>query len=712
MSVGEDAPRPPAALTRFLLVLLAAFSLAACALVSPTSVPRGVPCYFTIALTLGSNVTVYLVNEDITLKAEYDIVKGAYVFYTPITVHEENVIIKQGNTEVGHSVVLTYDPFCDTSEIFNVPESTGGYYGSIIAMDEEWIVLGDEESENGSVVLYHKATLGWSMVGEYTIAESNVPLNITALVLYNDILVIGAQEESKIGHIYICQLSVQNGLEKKNVLGDDFAKDSLFGYSVDILETLVLVGAPGIGETYLYDISDLTNPRLLYTFSDPAQSELFGKNVAIGESHVFVIGSVFCIYYYVLTYTNGEGTISNYASIDVTEDYTMGMTLNYLVVGEPSMGNLSSYKASLTTDTNENQTYKLELVDMYSLQNTGLGTYMSTYTYGDIVSVVAPNYLDEDQNEGAMLFFAITDKITVIQQATTKTASSKLGNPVALYNTGAVTRLYEDGGILLINTDNSGVATISIELSDPSSYSFSNRNSLVEVVLTMKSASNKIIRETNDSVVIIDEGHLKDKYEAVYDTSKRKFVANISLPYGFQPHIRVEVTNNATICRFLPSVFVATPSSGVSKIFAFPDSVVKNTTVTFLIFLLNKNNRVVEIDSSDVIMTTGVEPVQLYPTTKDEITGGYITSEFKISSHSEAYLYCMINGNPYVATLQTSDATLEPWVIIVITVLSISLVGVTVSLILIKVNVKCKRKNNKAALKDSGKKSIYTPLWL
>jgi len=185
----------------------------------------------------------------------------------------------------------------DTTVVNKILASDGannGNFGcSVDISDTKIIVRGNDNVDNsGAVYVYDldgsneiKLTASDSAEGDnfgYSVAVSSTKI------------VVGASGDDDKGHnsgaVYIYDLDGSNEIK---LTASDSAADDLFGYSVAVSSTKIVVGAyrtddngDNSGAVYVYDLDGSNEIKL--TASDSAADDYFGRNVAVSDTKIVV----------------------------------------------------------------------------------------------------------------------------------------------------------------------------------------------------------------------------------------------------------------------------------------------------------------------------------------------------------------------------------------------------------------------------------------
>ena len=240
-----------------------------------------------------------------------------------------------------HFVISDSFPNINTSYGFSV-EVLGNYLFVGAYLDDTQL------SNAGAVSIYKRTNANSDWVFHKrifgSIPKANAYFGITTAA-YGDYLVVGAENwgsntSSQHGSVYVFyknQGGTDNWGEVKKINPSYTTHNANFGISVSIEDDLIMVGASGKKEAYLFqkDLGGTDNWGLFKTFVD-ASTRSFGEDVKIKDGYALMGGGWYAAYYTSNTgrvniYGKDQGGINNWGLIKFVEDYanTFGATFDF-----------------------------------------------------------------------------------------------------------------------------------------------------------------------------------------------------------------------------------------------------------------------------------------------------------------------------------------------------------------------------------------------
>lgn len=197
-----------------------------------------------------------------------------------------------GTTDYGSEVSLNGDA------------QSGAQFGASASIDGTWMAVGAPQwisgTRYGVVFAYHKSST-WSSTPTQTIAPpsadfGNGVLFGTSVAIYGTTMVIGAPGfSSSKGKVYIYDYGTSWTLTKSLTITGGGSSDQ-FGFSVSIYDDTIVVGAKGVNSTsgavYVYKkVSGIWPSSPDTTITSPLTSAGFGHMVKLADTTHFVVGA-------------------------------------------------------------------------------------------------------------------------------------------------------------------------------------------------------------------------------------------------------------------------------------------------------------------------------------------------------------------------------------------------------------------------------------
>ena len=216
------------------------------------------------------------ISDGVVLGGAYGVgnnVGSAYIFDKPTT----------GWTSTSEDAVLTHSGAQDDD-----------WFGIAIAIQQDQIICGAPFTDSlgldaGGLYLYDQPASGWSTTTEsYRIYQNRIG-NMgdrygTSVVVEDQITVVGAPNENqKTGAVYVLEFNGVDWNTIARLVASDSTENSEFGQSVDIQDSMIVVGAPsdqGVGAVYVFKRQGAewvsTTEEAKLTASDAAASDRLG----------------------------------------------------------------------------------------------------------------------------------------------------------------------------------------------------------------------------------------------------------------------------------------------------------------------------------------------------------------------------------------------------------------------------------------------------
>jgi len=229
------------------------------------------------------------------------------------------------------------------------PNQSLGDFGNSVSMVGDYVVVGDYSDDPGRVYIYKLNNGIWELHTELTAAQQEPYFGIS-VSMYGDYVVVGQKGKYGPGSAYIFyknQGGADNWGEVKRIAASDVQVSDNFGIAVCIYQDYVIVGADhnddnftDAGSAYIFykDHGGVDNwgevTKILAT--DPAETGLFGRAVAISENYAVVgaykyesgdKGSAYVFY-------KDEGGVDNWGALtklhrnDPVLEYSFGKSIS------------------------------------------------------------------------------------------------------------------------------------------------------------------------------------------------------------------------------------------------------------------------------------------------------------------------------------------------------------------------------------------------
>ena len=195
------------------------------------------------------------------------------------------------------------DNFLLTSKVFSTDGFAYRYFGSTIAMDGDWLLVGvptdnDAGEAAGAAYIFHWNGVDWEEISKIcgSDTESGDQFGYSVKINGMDLLVSAPYEDSQdnnAGAVYFFDF---NGIDwdEQKVMADDGEAHNHFGYSIDLNDDTIVVGAPdrnengnASGSVYLFTKNGeywLQTNKI--TPSDNSLYDYFGSSLAISDDWI------------------------------------------------------------------------------------------------------------------------------------------------------------------------------------------------------------------------------------------------------------------------------------------------------------------------------------------------------------------------------------------------------------------------------------------
>jgi len=181
-----------------------------------------------------------------------------------------------------------------------IEPAAGANYGSSIAVDGDWMLIGDEAdstflSLSGSVHVHQRVAGLWQYVE--TLYPDTPRLDARfgfSVALRGDVALIGAQKDSTValdaGAVYVFRRLPTGWVQEQQILASNADFGDKFGYSLDIEGTLAVVGAYSAlddGALYVFEeIGGVWSEQAILT-SNAGGTDLMGISCGIEGGRIF-----------------------------------------------------------------------------------------------------------------------------------------------------------------------------------------------------------------------------------------------------------------------------------------------------------------------------------------------------------------------------------------------------------------------------------------
>ncbi len=311
-------------------------------------------------------------------------------------------------------------------------------FGHSVSISDDIIVIGakygDVNHDNsGSVYVFKKPAGGWkSMTESAELTSSASATNQwfgSSVAVYGDNIVVGAYGDNSVFVFEKPESGWADMTESVKLTASDGNTDDLFGYSVDIFDTEIIVGAynnDNKGSAYVYTKPesgwiDITEAAKLEA-SDGLLDDYFGYSVSISEDVIVVgaygdddfgnnSGSAYIFEKPKNGWINSNETMKINASDGKVEDYfghSVSVAGSHMIIGasgDDDLGNESGsvyvYEKLANGWVNDTETFKLTASD--GSENGKLGSYLDVSN--EIFVVAAPWNNDVFTNQGSVYLF-------------------------------------------------------------------------------------------------------------------------------------------------------------------------------------------------------------------------------------------------------------------------------------------------------------------
>jgi hypothetical protein len=241
----------------------------------------------------GSNISYAFKVNTSDVRSDY----YGTLFGTSVAVSATRIVCGTGDDRIGRDAgsINIFD--INGNEIADITAPDGAAYdqfGNAVAISDTAIVVGawyDDEA-SGSAYIYD---INGNYQTKITASDGAAGDNFGKAVAISDTaIVVGAYNDddngSNSGSAYIYDI---NGNYQTKITAPDGAAVDQFGYSVAISDTAIVLGAPGdddkgdvSGSAYIYDING--NYQTKITAPDGAYADMFGRSVAISDTAIVV----------------------------------------------------------------------------------------------------------------------------------------------------------------------------------------------------------------------------------------------------------------------------------------------------------------------------------------------------------------------------------------------------------------------------------------
>ncbi len=225
-------------------------------------------------------------------------------------------------------------------------------FGYSVAIDNNYMVVGsyrddDKGNASGSVYIYHLEAGIWGSEQKITASDGSASDSFGySVAIDNNYMIVGSRNDDDngfdSGSVYIYHLETGIWGSEQKITASDGALDDDFGFSVEINNVSIVVGAKGdeksSGSVYVYHLeNEIWGSEQKITASDGASGDYFGYGVGINNDSI-VVGAEYDDY-------DGYSSGSAYVySIDSTQETKLLFNENnnkYMVFKVPIVSGLT-----------------------------------------------------------------------------------------------------------------------------------------------------------------------------------------------------------------------------------------------------------------------------------------------------------------------------------------------------------------------------------
>ena len=246
-------------------------------------------------------------NFESTVLASNKIIQP--LFGTAVALSDSIAVVgaegKEGDAGAAFVYELTTQGWVQVAELEASDGEEGDLFGRAVAIFEDVVVVGAPANDNergidaGAVYIYVKGSMGWSEQARL-VADDGMDGDQFghAVAVHGNTIAIGAHladtpASQEVGKVYVYSSNGPLWSQQAIISLPDGASGSLFGSSIALENTSLVVGAPendaNTGRVYVFEqLGDLWVREAVLASSDGAIGDRFGADVAIDDNYILV----------------------------------------------------------------------------------------------------------------------------------------------------------------------------------------------------------------------------------------------------------------------------------------------------------------------------------------------------------------------------------------------------------------------------------------
>ena len=344
---------------------------------------------------------------------EIDVLKGNNNdrFGSDIAIHNNNILIgasqkniayvyEFGNQEPSTSLVASYN---SSNSLFG---ASVAIYGNILVVGAPYESYNNLE-KSGSVYIFEKDVSGnWNHLSRITNPTPNeYDYFGHSVSIYDDLIVVGSinsednyLQTNDAGHVYVYRNNSNLWMLESTLIPDNSENNDNFGFSVNIYENVIIVGAPyknnKKGALYVFRYSDtIWYQEAMLVSSYNKENSYFGFSASI-YGNTLVVGSYGQSRIEIFKYNENWNRIQIIHKDDNSHfGYSVTINNNFIGIGAPN--------GQIVTTIQE----KGGLIYLYELSETNYtnsaiftGSESNSFTFGASVAISENNLIISDPN--------------------------------------------------------------------------------------------------------------------------------------------------------------------------------------------------------------------------------------------------------------------------------------------------------------------------